>query len=247
MKQKKPPVRNITALTHSLNINLMIRNLTTTTTTTTSPLGDAGAKNLTAMSQSTVSAIKRAPSYTFYAPRDLLPRSSFILHTSREVLEYMQTWLEVSYPLTKVDFVALPSLDRNIISSLGLVTLKTSFLTEPQSITTAQYQQSALLVAEAMVRQFFGGITSRKVLKDVWLWEGLIKYLGIHILSPLQENWPLKEMYLLNMATAALDIDAIQGWDSIMNGTSHDGNNEEFFIQKVSTKQKAFQPSIEKK
>ncbi|KAL9891800.1 endoplasmic reticulum aminopeptidase 2 isoform X2 [Glossina fuscipes] len=234
MKQKKPPVRNITALTHSLNINLMIRNLTTTTTTTTSPLADAEAKNLTAMSQSTVSAIKRAPSYTFYAPRDLLPRSSFILHTSREVLEYMQTWLEVSYPLTKVDFVALPSLDRNIISSLGLVTLKTSFLTEPQSITTAQYQQSALLVAEAMVRQFFGGITSRKVLKDVWLWEGLIKYLGIHILSPLQENWPLKDMYLLNMATAALDIDAIQGWDSIMNGTSHDGNNEEFFIQKTA-------------
>lgn len=234
-KEKKPPVRNITALTHSLNFNILGKNLTTTTTTV-APSKEADSKNLTALSQSTRSSITRAPSYTFYAPRDLLPRSSFILHTSRDVLEYLQTWLEVSYPLTKVDFVALPSLDRNIISSLGLVTLKTSFLTDPESITTAQYQQSALLVAEAIVRQFFGGITSRKVLKDVWLWEGLIKYLGIHTLSPLQESWPLREMYLFNMATAALDIDAIQGWDSIMNGTSHDGNNEDFFIQKVSTK-----------
>lgn len=233
-KDKKPPVRNITALTHSLNINILGKNHTTTTTTTTASPKDLDTKNLTALSQSTRSSITRAPSYTFYAPRELLQRSSFILHTSRDVLEYLQTWLEVSYPLTKVDFVALPSLDRNIISSLGLVTLKTSFLTEPESITTVQYQESALLVAEAIVRQFFGGITSRKILKDVWLWEGLIKYLGIHTLSPLQENWPLREMYLFNMATAALDIDAIQGWDSIMNGTSHDGNNEDFFIQKVS-------------
>ncbi|XP_052837377.1 endoplasmic reticulum aminopeptidase 2 isoform X4 [Drosophila gunungcola] len=240
LKGKNPPVRNITALTHSLNVNLTPRqNLTVVqpTTTTAWPVnlnGNGKPTNLTSLSQSTGSSIKRAPSYTFYAPRDLLIRSSFILHTSRDVLEYLQTWLDISYPLTKVDFVALPSLDRNMISSLGLVTLKTSFLTDPSSITSEQYQFSALRIAEAMVRQFFGGITSRKVLKDVWLWEGLIQYLGIHALAPLQESWPLREMYLLKMATAALDIDAIQGWDSIMNGTSHDGNNEEFFVQKTA-------------
>ncbi|XP_062123522.1 LOW QUALITY PROTEIN: endoplasmic reticulum aminopeptidase 2 [Drosophila sulfurigaster albostrigata] len=237
LKSKNPPVRNITALTHSLNVNLTPFQSANSTTTTALPViinGNGKPSNLTSLSQSTGSSIKRAPSYTFYAPRDLLPRSSFILHTSRDVLEYLQTWLDISYPLTKVDFVALPSLDRNLISSLGLVTLKTSFLTDPHSITSEQYQFSALRIAEAMVRQFFGGITSRKVLKDVWLWEGLIQYLGIHALAPLQETWPLREMYLLKMATAALDIDAIQGWDSIMNGTSHDGNNEEFFVQKTA-------------
>ncbi|EDW25078.1 GL23039 [Drosophila persimilis] len=219
LKSKNPPVRNITALTHSLNVNLTPRqNLSqiaaAATTTTALPVslnGNGKPTNLTSLSQSTGSSIKRAPSYTFYAPRDLLVRSSFILHTSRDVLEYLQTWLDISYPLTKVDFVALPSLDRNMISSLGLVTLKTSFLTDPSSITSEQYQFSALRIAEAMVRQFFGGITSRKVLKDVWLWEGLIQYLGIHALAPLQESWPLREMYLLKMATAALDIDAIPG------------------------------------
>ncbi|ALC47275.1 CG4467 [Drosophila busckii] len=237
LKNKNPPVRNITALTHSLNVNLTPLHNTSSPSTTILPSiinGNGKPSNLTSLSQSTGSSIKRAPSYTFYAPRDLLPRSSFILHTSRDVLEYLQTWLDISYPLTKVDFVALPSLDRNLISSLGLVTLKTSFLTDPMSITSEQYQFSALRIAEAMVRQFFGGITSRKVLKDVWLWEGLIQYLGIHALAPLQSSWPLREMYLLKMATAALDIDAIQGWDSIMNGTRHDGKNEEFFVQKTA-------------
>lgn len=216
-------------------MNLLPKNISTTATSPFNNIKEIN-KNLTSLSQSTGLQIKRAPSYTFYAPRDLLARSMFIMRTSRDVLEYLQTWLDTNYPLSKVDFVALPSLDRNIISSLGLITLKTSFLTDPLSVTTEEYQTSAIQIAEAIVRQFFGGITSRRILKDVWLWEGLIKYLGILTLSPLQKFWPLKEIYLLRIATSALDIDAIQGWDSIMNGTSHDGNNEEFFIHKVSLK-----------
>lgn len=258
-KSKKPPVRNITALTHSLNVNLMLRNATTNLGASTpgpkvvdrllSSANDLNAlsssqttpfnqqnrpRNLTALNQSSGALIKMAPSYTFYAPKELLLSSAYVLHISREVLEHIQTWLEISYPLTKVDFVALPSLDRPIISSLGLIIVKASFLIDTETITTMQQQQNSLLVAEAIVKQFFGGITSRRMLKDVWLWEGLIKYLSTHILSPLQQNLPLKESYHLNMATVALDIDAIQGWDSIVNGTRHDGNNEEFFIQKVN-------------
>lgn len=46
--------------------------------------------------------IKTAPSYTFYASRKILERSGFVLHTSRDVLEYLQGWLNVAYPLAKL-------------------------------------------------------------------------------------------------------------------------------------------------
>ncbi|XP_055384625.1 endoplasmic reticulum aminopeptidase 2 isoform X2 [Condylostylus longicornis] len=230
------PVKNITALTHSLN---MFAFITTTTTTTPAPSTDnqtISGKNLTSMSQSIGgrTIIRKAPSYTFYAPNDLLIRSSFILHLSRDVLEYLQQWLEVAYPLTKVDFVALPSLDRDLISSLGLVTLKASFLTSPQSITTAEHHSAAVKISEAIAKQFFGGITSPKHLKDNWLWDGIVKYLGILTLAPLKEDWPMKEKHLLRIATKALDIDAIHGWKSIVNGTSWDGINEDFYIDKTA-------------
>lgn len=50
----------------------------------------------------TENGIKTAPSYTFYASKKILTRSGFVLHTSRDVLEYLQSWLGVSYPLAKL-------------------------------------------------------------------------------------------------------------------------------------------------
>lgn len=176
--------------------------------------------------------IKTAPSYTFYASKDTLKKSKFILLTSRDVLEYLQTWLNVPYPLTKLDFVALPSLNQDLMSSLGLITCRQSFLREPDTITTEEYHMSAIKISEAIVQQYFGGLISPKIWKYSWLWEGIIKYLGRFILSPLQPLWPMDEIFLMQTVTKALDIDSLQGWENIIQGTSENGINEDFYIDK---------------
>lgn len=175
---------------------------------------------------------RTAPSYTFYAPKKILQKSGFVLQMSRNVLEYLQNWLDVRYPIAKLDFVALPSLDREMISSLGLITLQTAFLQNADAITTEQYHLSAIKISEAIIKQFFGGITSPRVWKHSWLWEGLIKYLGRLVLTPLSSQWPMEEMHLMHITTQAMDIDAIQGWESILAGTSEDGKNDEFYVDK---------------
>jgi aminopeptidase N len=180
----------------------------------------------------TKDGIKTAPSYTFYASREFLPKSRFVLHTSRDVLEYLQTWLGVAYPLTKLDFVALPSLNKDIYSSLGLISCRTSFLREPGTITTTEYHSSAIEISEAIVKQYFGGLISPKIWKAAWLWEGLIKYLSRYVLAPLQPGWPMEELQLMTTTIEALDIDALQRWDSISQGTSEDGFNVEFYVDK---------------
>jgi hypothetical protein len=40
---------------------------------------------------------KTAPSYTFYATESVLPKTKFILETSRSILESLQSWLDVSF------------------------------------------------------------------------------------------------------------------------------------------------------
>ncbi|KAL5286445.1 ERAP1 family protein [Megaselia abdita] len=221
--QKTSPnknVKNVTILTHMVVKNPMVPKvfgIPTNEKTNTS------------------SVIKYGPVYTFYAQSDLLDRSDFILNTSRSILEYLQTWLNVTYPLSKIDFVALPSLKKDAVSTLGLITLRTAFLNEKSAFTTESYHTSALKLAEAIIKQFFGGMTSPKTLKDLWLWDGLIKYLSTIILSPLKPNWPLDDKYLLHTTTMSLDIDAIQGWISIINGTNHDGINEDFYVDKTAS------------
>lgn len=176
--------------------------------------------------------IRSAPSYTFYAPEFILPRTKFMLHTSRDILEHLQQWLNVPYPLSKLDFVALPSIEDNLQSSLGLISCKTAFLKTPESITTYEYHSSANEIAEAIIQQYFGGLISPKTWKQNWLWEGMIRYLSRLIFTPLQSQWPIGEMYLLDTTFRALDIDVLQGWESVLNGTDDKGENNEFYIHK---------------
>ncbi|GAB0095617.1 Aminopeptidase [Sergentomyia squamirostris] len=176
--------------------------------------------------------IVTAPSYTFYASKELLSKSNFLLHNSRDVLEYLQTWFGIPYPLTKLDFVALPSLEEDITSSLGLITIQSSFLRGMESLQTREYHMSVLKISEAIIMQFFGGITSPSTWKHNWLWQGLIKYLGRSVLSQLQPQWPMDELHLMETTMRALDIDAIEGWASVVDGSRDDGNNEEFYVDK---------------
>lgn len=62
----------------------------------------AETKNATITVGNNALGISTAPSYTFYASRKILERSGFVLHTSRDVLEFLQTWLGVAYPLVKL-------------------------------------------------------------------------------------------------------------------------------------------------
>lgn len=176
--------------------------------------------------------IRTAPSYTFYAPEDILPKTKFILHTSRDILEHLQMWLNVPYPFTKLDFVALPSIEENLQSSLGLISVKISFLRDANTVTSYENQNSAVELSEAILKQYFGGLISPKTWKQNWLWDGTIRYLSRLMLTPLQPMWQIDEKYLLENKLRALDIDVLQGWDSVLNGTDDMGENSEFYIDK---------------
>lgn len=179
--------------------------------------------------------LKRAPYYTFYSARNTIQKFDFVLNTSRDVLEYLQSWLGITYPLEKLDFVALPSLEHDISSSLGIITIRTKFIRSPSIITTKEYHLSGIMIAEAIARQFFGGITSPKIWKHIWMWEGIVRYLSRHVMIPLQPAWPMDEFHLVETMTQAMDIDAIQGWHSILNGTTDNGFNQQFYVHKSAS------------
>lgn len=230
----KKLVRNITAILREGLVvqvpHVMTQHESKHTTTTSENL--TVEKNATNKNGNGQFEVTKAPSYTFYAANDTLKKTKFILYTSRDVLEHLQVWLGVHYPLDKLDFVALPSLNDELVSSLGLISCRSSFLRESNTITTREYHKSALEISEAIVKQYFGGVVSPKIWKHAWLWEGLIKYLSRIILAPLQPLWPMDELHLMETVIKALDNDAVQGWESILLGTSETGNNEDFYVEK---------------
>ncbi|XP_058449769.1 endoplasmic reticulum aminopeptidase 2 isoform X1 [Malaya genurostris] len=262
-KAEKKPFRNLTAVLLSKNLFKLTNNQPTTKPSSsaaneTTPAG-AVAENVIQGNHSKQNGngtdtnhtsandaldIKTAPAYSFYAPKPCVDKGNFVLHTSRDILEYLQQWLGVAYPLSKLDFIALPTLNSDLTSALGLIVCRTSFLNSPENVSTKEYHMSVVKISEGIVKQYFGGLISPKAWKHVWLWEGIIKYLSRFILSPIRPLWPMNELFLIETTTRALDVDALQGWESVHAGTTESGNNEAFYIDKSASMLAMLQSAI---
>uniref|UniRef100_A0A182J2S0 Aminopeptidase n=1 Tax=Anopheles atroparvus TaxID=41427 RepID=A0A182J2S0_ANOAO len=256
-KTEKKPFRNLTAVLLSKNLFKLTNNLpskepTASEVNTTTNAPDTGILKTNGSSlqaqqglwNGDTSMIRTAPAYSFYAPETHIAKGTFILHTSRDILEYLQQWLSVAYPLSKLDFVALPALLDDLSSSLGLIVCRTSFLNEPTSISSKEYHMSVVKISEGIVKQYFGGLISPKAWKHKWLWEGLIRYLSRFLLATIQPLWPMKELFLIDTLTKALDIDALQGWESINAGASETGDNDPFYVDKSAALLSMLQSAI---
>lgn len=97
-RSDKRPIKNIitTSLTKQLQI---VKNISANALTDKLLNRTAGSNETDLIDESD---IRTAPSYTFYAPQKILQRSKFVLDMSRDVLEYLQDWLNVKYPLAKL-------------------------------------------------------------------------------------------------------------------------------------------------
>ncbi|XP_029723553.2 endoplasmic reticulum aminopeptidase 2 isoform X1 [Aedes albopictus] len=260
-KAEKKPFRNLTAVLLSKNLFKLTNNQPPSTVkpSTANESSSDGAVTAQAVqgnhtngngteSNHTIASdaleIKTAPAYSFYAPQPYVDKGSFVLYTSRDILEYLQQWLGVAYPLSKLDFIVLPTLHDDFTSSLGLIVFRMSFLNSPEEVSTKDYHMSVVKISEGIIKQYFGGLISPKTWKHVWLWEGIIKYLSRFILTPIRPLWPMNELFLIETTTRALDIDALQGWESISHGTSDTGDNEDFYIDKSATMLSMLQSAI---
>lgn len=129
------------------------------------------------------------------------------------------------------DIIALPSVTSDVSSSLGIITLRTSFLPDIDAMRTDEYQAAIVKIAEAVVEQYFGGLISPRTWKSQWLWDGLRQYLSKLVLSLLEPTWSMDEMQLQRYTISALNIDAVQQRDNIINSSfTHD---DSFHVDKT--------------
>lgn len=96
---------------------------------------------------------------------------------------------------------------------------------------TDEYQAAIVKIAEAVVTQYFGGLISPRQWKSEWLWDGLRQYLSKLVLALLEPTWSMDEMQLQRYAFSALNVDAVQQRENIIN-SSHT-KDDSFHVDKT--------------
>jgi len=162
---------------------------------------DFGAKS--ALTQSNVNV-------SVYAPREMLDQADYALSVATRVLDFYESYYNISYPLKKCDHIAIPDFSAGAMENWGLVTyLMRSLLYNPQESSVSDQQWVAVVVTHELAHQWFGNLVTMKWWNDLWLNEGFarfVEYLGSDFIQP---GWRMKDQFLDDALAVALYSDGL--------------------------------------
>lgn len=150
-------------------------------------------------------------------PRDSFNQSEYALKSASKVLSYFQEFFNITYPLTKLDLVAVPDFGAGAMENWGLVTFRTTLILFNEKHSNSEVQEDIdIVISHEIAHQWFGNLVTMKWWNDLWLNEGFASYvenLGVDYLHP---SWHMIDQFVLTTTQEALALDSLRSSHPIM-------------------------------
>ncbi|XP_034542646.1 aminopeptidase N-like [Notolabrus celidotus] len=137
-------------------------------------------------------------------------QGSYALNVTGPVLDFFQSYYNISYPLSKSDQIALPDFYFGAMENWGLVTYReTNLLYDPVTSSNRNKETTATIIAHELAHMWFGNLVTLRWWNEVWLNEGFasyVSYLGADYAEP---SWNVKDLIVLDDVQRVMAVDAL--------------------------------------
>lgn len=110
-----------------------------------------------------------------------------------KILEFYEEYFDTSFPLKKLDQVALPDFEVGAMENWGLITYReAAMLADPVNRSVSAEQYIAMVVAHELSHQWFGNLVTMKWWDDLWLNESfasMVEHIALDNLHPEWHQW----------------------------------------------------------
>ncbi|KAJ1522912.1 hypothetical protein ONE63_002052 [Megalurothrips usitatus] len=165
-----------------------------------------------------------------YTPLGKQEQGRFALDVAMKALPYFKECFQISYPLPKLDLVAIGNFSAGAMENWGLITYREPcLLVDPENTSTQRKQGIALYVAHELAHQWFGNLVTMEWWTHLWLNEGyatFVEFLCIACLFPEYDIWT---QFITETHSPALRFDALKNSHPIEVPVSHHLEAQEIF------------------
>ncbi|GIY17547.1 glutamyl aminopeptidase [Caerostris extrusa] len=146
-----------------------------------------------------------------------LNQAQYALDTAVNVLHFFQQFFNISYPLPKLDMIAIPDFGPGAMENWGLVTYRmTTVLYNPRETSSESKEHVATVIAHELAHQWFGNLVTMQWWSDLWLNEGFasfVEYLGTNHVEP---GWRMMDQFIVSTSQDAMSLDGLESSHPVM-------------------------------
>jgi puromycin-sensitive aminopeptidase len=135
----------------------------------------------------------------------------FALENSLKILDYMNDYFGIDYPLPKMDHIAIPDFAAGAMENWGLITYReTALLFDPGNSAAQARQRILEVVAHEMAHMWFGDLVTMEWWDDLWLNESFASWMGDKAVDHLYPEWQMWTQFVSQDTNTALGLDGLR-------------------------------------
>ncbi|XP_010731980.3 leucyl-cystinyl aminopeptidase isoform X2 [Larimichthys crocea] len=163
-----------------------------------------------------------------YSVPEKKEHTDYALDTATKLLEFYNNFFEITYPLKKLDLVAIPDFLAGAMENWGLITFRETSLLVGKQSSTLEKQVVASVIAHELAHQWFGNLVTMSWWNDLWLNEGFATYMQYMSLQTVLPKLDIGNLFLA-VRFRALDKDALNSSHAVSTEVNTPEQVEEMF------------------
>ena len=143
--------------------------------------------------------------------RGKVEQGRFALETSVRLLEYLNDYFGIPYPLPKLDHIAIPDFAAGAMENWGAITYReTALLVDPDNSSAGTRERVASVVAHEMAHMWFGDLVTMAWWNDLWLNESFASWMGTKAVDYLYPEWDMWTQFVTDDTNRGLSLDGLK-------------------------------------
>ena len=157
-------------------------------------------------------------------------KAKLALEIAIKALEYYENYFRISYPLPKLDLIAIPDFDSGAMENWGLITYReAALLFDEKESSVGTKQTVAYIICHEIAHQWFGNLVTMKWWDDLWLNEGFASWMEYKVTDYLFPEFDMWSQYLTDERIPALYLDSLNNSHPIEAKVIDPGKINEIF------------------